>query len=97
MQASAHLLCSGGAQAPSDFFRGGGGLFNSRGGGLFRSTFNHFSDDFPAIFWYIHIMIHHYNRKFAFVVFAVLVGHPYYVASFLKGGGGGVQNHGCVL
>ena len=48
-QASAHLFCSGGR-----------GLFNPRGG-LFRSNFksknHHFSDDFPVIFWYIHMML----------------------------------------
>ena len=58
-QTSAHLLCSGGAQAPSIFFRG---PFQLQGG-LFRSNFNpknhHFSDDFPVIFWYIHIMLVH--------------------------------------
>ena len=47
-QASAHLLCSGGAQPPSNFFRGGGGgLFNSRGGGgLFKLNFNRKNNNF---------------------------------------------------
>ena len=32
-------------------------------------------------------MIRHYNCKFAFMAFAVLVGHPYYVASLIIGSG----------
>ena len=40
-----------------------GAFSTSGGGGLLRSSFNpknhHFSDDFPVIFWYIHIMLLH--------------------------------------
>ena len=42
---------------------GGGGFVKSRGEELIRSNFNpknnHFSDDFPVICWYIHIMLLH--------------------------------------
>ena len=44
---------------PLIFFQGGG-AFQPQGG-LFRSNFNpknhNFPDDFPVIFWYIHIML----------------------------------------
>ena len=56
-QASAHFFCSGGARPASKFL--GGGLFIP--GSLLRLNFNpknnYFSDDFPVIFWFIHIML----------------------------------------
>ena len=59
-----HTFCAqgggGGAGPHSNFYRG---AFLSPGGGLFRSNFNpknhNFSDDFPVIFWYIHMMLLH--------------------------------------
>ena len=52
-----------GARPHLTFFSRGGGWAFSTPGGLFRSNFNpkynHFSDDFPVIFWYIHIMLLH--------------------------------------
>ena len=55
-------FCSDVAQAHVKKISGGGGLFNPRGA-LFRSNFNYknhkFSDDFPVICWYIHIMLLH--------------------------------------
>ena len=45
---------------PPQIFSGGGGAFQPQEG-LFKSNFNpqnhDFSDDFPVIFWYIHIML----------------------------------------
>ena len=60
-----HTFCAqgggGGGTGPLKYFQGGGGF--STPGGLFRSNFNpknnYFSDDFPVIFWYIHIMLLH--------------------------------------
>ena len=61
-----HTFCAqgggGGGCRPPQIFQVGGG-FTTPGGGLFRSNFNpknnHFSDDFPVIFCYIHIMLLH--------------------------------------
>ena len=47
---------------PPRFFQGGGGLFNSRGASLGQISIIKiiiFSDDFPVIFWYIHMMLLH--------------------------------------
>ena len=54
------FFAQGGGGRPPYFFSGGGGRLQ---GELFRSNFNpknnHFSDDFPVIFWYINIMLLH--------------------------------------
>ena len=55
------MLRGGGGAGPLNFFQGGGGF--STPGGFFRSNLNpknhNFSDDFPVIFWYIHMMLLH--------------------------------------
>ena len=49
-QDSAYIFCSDGARAP---LRGAGFQFGSN----FNYNNIDFSDDFPVIFWYIHIML----------------------------------------
>ena len=55
------FFCSDEARPPSNFFRGGGGLFKPRGGGslVFRSNFNSKNHHFSDYFWYNHIMLLH--------------------------------------